>query len=256
MNFPRIKIINLPRSEERRRHMASVLDKQGVTGEFFPAVDGRLMTDEQIAQVYRADLAQKTNWGVLNRGEIGCALSHRALWQELVVSGETGWIILEDDVELLPEFTQVVSALVPKIKNGDVVLFSVGPSELYAFGQEALPAGRRLAWVNQALYLACGYYITPLAAQRLLEKSMPIWFPIDFWYSTPGFKGVTPIKIVSPPLLRQLDDAQCPSDIGGRTDQRIAAAQGKRRGALRQVWRQFRLKMKNKYLVTPEHYSS
>lgn len=253
MNFPKIKIINLPRSEARRVHMAEVLKQQGLQGEFFPAVDGRLLSDQAVEQVYRADLAKTTNWGELNRGEIGCALSHRGVWQELAASDDAGWVVLEDDVVLVPEFTQVVSELVPKVTDGDVILFSFGPSELYAFGQEKLPFGRRLAWVNQALYTACGYYVTPLAAKRLLGESMPIWFPIDFWYSTPGFKGVTPIKIISPPLLRQLDATHCPSDIGGRVVQ-LAGSQEKKRNVLRKLWRKLRVKIKNKYLVTPEGF--
>lgn len=251
MSLPKIYVINLAHSNERREFMTAQLAAVGIDAEFFAAVNGRNMSEVEIARVYDHAAAQGTDWGELNQGEIGCALSHRGVWQSLLDSGEAGAVVLEDDVRLDPDFLKVLRSLPAKTKDGDVVLFNTGPEQLYELDRQSLEGGRELVWVNQAMYRACGYYMTPLAARRLLKKSMPIWFPIDFWYSRPGFRGVTPIKLVRPPIVEPREQDECPSEIGGRERQLQSVPRRVRKG-LRAKWRSLRLKLKNGYLCPPE----
>lgn len=213
--YPRILIINLAASVDRREQMARHLAELGLVGEFFPAIDGRKMSDEEIAAVYDAARARTTKWGELTRGEIGCALSHRSLWQALVDSGDCGWLILEDDALLAPDVPQWLARLPEVIADGEVVPFVYTTPTPFRFRQFSL-GKRRIVYPNQSFYAATAYFITRGAAQRLLKASSPLWFPIDCWYCTPGFKGVTPIRAIWPEAVVPRDKSLEASTIGAR----------------------------------------
>lgn len=250
-----IVVINLERSVARRAAMTAQLQALGLPYRFFPAVDGRALSDAQVAACYSTDRAATTGWQSLNRGEIGCGLSHQGIWRELIASGAAGWVVLEDDAVLAPAFAQVLTELPGRVRDGDVVLFVPGPEVPYGLRQVPLPAGHRLAYVNQPQFLATGYYITPLAARRLLAATEPLWCPIDWWYSVPGLKGVTPIRIVLPALVTPLPEVANPSEIGGREAKRARPAT--RRGWRPpgyEAYRRWRIAFKNRYLRRPVRF--
>lgn len=235
--------------------MSTHLANLGLTGEFFPAVDGRALADSAVEAVYDEAAAKKTEWGALTRGEIGCALSHRKVWQALLASGESGWLVLKDDAVLAEDVPHWLGMLADLIRDGDVVPFVPTDRNPYLFRQQRLQAGRRLIYANQACIAATVYYVTPLAADRLLSASMPIWFPIDCWYSKPGFLGVTPIRAVWPAAALPRGEAQAPSTIGFRAAHAGKAARGKyRHGALRAAFRQLRLWLKNSFFNRPVRF--
>ncbi|KXB31531.1 hypothetical protein AT959_07700 [Dechloromonas denitrificans] len=251
---PKIVIINLLRSKERRERVIKHLETLGLMGEVFSAIDGRQLPEDEIAAVYNAERAKTTEWGELTRGEIGCALSHRAIWQKLIDSHDAGWLIIEDDAVLptdLPIWLQRLSELA---RNGDVIpLVKTSPTP-YFFRKVKLDS-RWLVYPNQSFIAATAYYITPLAARRLLEASTPIWFPIDCWYSTPGFKGVTPVRAVWPEAVGVLDESVEASTIGFREAHDLSRRKAPvQRGYLRQQYGRFRRYIKNRFIVKPVRF--
>ncbi|GAA5784513.1 glycosyltransferase family 25 protein [Chitiniphilus shinanonensis] len=212
---PRIVVINLGSANTRRQQMSEELGRFGMEFEFFPAVDGRLLDSETLARHYDALRAATTPWGHLTVGEVGCALSHRAVWQLLVDSGEPGWIVFEDDSQISADFPEVAAALPGTVRPGEVAAFVQTNANTYYWHSRSL-ANRKLVYVNQAFYCATGYYITEKAARKLLAASNPIWFPIDCWYTSPGFRGITPILAVWPPIVSSREENQAPSQIGFR----------------------------------------
>lgn len=247
---PRIVVINLPASSARRQTIADHLSELGLTPTFFEAIDGRKLAEEEVNAVYDENRAQKTNWGKLTRGEIGCALSHRAVWKDLIASGESGWIVLEDDAVLASDVPSWLTSLSELVRDGDVVPFVHTNAMPYWFQREKL-GDRWLVYVNQGFYRATAYYITPLAARRLLEASMPIWFPIDFWYGSPGFKGVTPIRAIWPAAVESREEGIEGSTIGARDALESKAANEKRDNWLRRQISFIRRYLKNRFLVRP-----
>ncbi|MGC8170086.1 glycosyltransferase family 25 protein, partial [Salmonella enterica] len=64
-----------------------------------PAVDGRLLSEEELSVRYdRARAIEESH--DLTRGEIGCALSHHGVYCEMVRQGITHALVLEDDARL------------------------------------------------------------------------------------------------------------------------------------------------------------
>lgn len=246
---PRIVIINLLASATRRQQIAVHLAELGLRGEFFVATDGRRLSEAEIADVYDEQGAERTEWGKLTRGEIGCALSHRAVWQALVDSGESGWLVMEDDAVLAPDVPKWLGQLPGIARDGDVVALVPTSPTPYCFRQVKL-GPRRVVYPNQAFVTATAYYITPLAASRLIQASLPITFPIDCWYSSPGFKGVTTIRAIWPAAVRPSDETLDASTIGVR-QAHLRIGVSAKKSWLREKVSHFRRYLKNTFFNTP-----
>ena len=249
---PKVRIINLPQSLDRRAWMTAHLMELGLQAEFFPAIDGRLLSEAELAAVYDQKKASNTPYGALTRGEVGCALSHRAVWQALLDSGDTGCLVLEDDAQLASDVPEWLVELAELAVDGDVIPFVGTSLTPYYFRRLALK-NRWLVYPNQAFIAATAYYITPLAAKRLLQASHPIFFPIDFWYEQPGFKGVTPIRAVWPAAVKPRDESLEASTIGFRASAASKKENGKK-SCVRQKISQIRRYIKNRFFVKPVRF--
>lgn len=249
-NIPRIVVINLQTSIDRRQAMSAHLQELGLTPTFFDAIDGRKLTEEVVAAVYDHERAKATHWGELTRGEIGCALSHRGVWENLIASGDTGWLVLEDDAVLAPDVPSWLGQLPGVVRDGDVVPFVYTNQMPYWFKRQKL-GERWLVYANQGFYRATAYYVTPLAAQRLLRASTPLWFPIDFWYGTPGYKGVTPVRPIWPAAVTARDEDIKSSTIGVRQALEPKQSDSKHKGWLRQQISFARRYVKNRFFLRP-----
>jgi glycosyl transferase, family 25 len=251
---PKIVIINLPSSVDRRNAITKHLASLGLEGVFFPAIDGRELSEAEITEVYDLSRAETTEWGQLTRGEIGCALSHRGVWKQLVESGDSGWLVIEDDILLALDVPKWLGKLRELAREGDVIPFVKTSATPYYFRRVRLDS-RWLVYPNQAFIGAMAYYITPLAARRLLEASTPIWFPIDCWYSRPGFKGVTPVRAVWPEAVGLADESIEASTIGFRQAQdKNRRKKTFQKSYLRQQFGKFRRYIKNRFLIRPARF--
>ena len=101
-----IFVINLAQAAERRARMAGLLQTLGLAHTFVTAVNGEAL-DEDAERFWQADPLRAK----LNPGEIGCLLSHRAIWQRIVDEGLGGAIMLEDDLCLSEHFADIAGAL-------------------------------------------------------------------------------------------------------------------------------------------------
>jgi GR25 family glycosyltransferase involved in LPS biosynthesis len=104
----RIFIINLPRDTERRAFMERQLAGARVPYEF---VEGTDREDVRIDRECDDALAIRERGAVLNRGEKGCALSHRSIYERMVAEHIPCALILEDDAVLAPAFLEVALTL-------------------------------------------------------------------------------------------------------------------------------------------------
>lgn len=99
-------IINLRAATQRRERMARLLSASGVEAQFLDAVDGRALTPEQTSYWQAHGKRQ-----LLNPGEIGCLLSHMAVWRTVLEAGQDGAFVLEDDLLLASTFKADIDAI-------------------------------------------------------------------------------------------------------------------------------------------------
>jgi glycosyl transferase family 25 len=153
--FDRILMITLERATDRQALARERL--AGLRFEFFTGTDKQDLDLGELERtgVYREALARRAtrHRRGLRPGEIGCALSHRAIYQQIVDQGWRRALILEDDAFPYPEALSQVGATLAQLPPGWELLY-LG----YEHGERASAWDR----AKQAAYL-------PLAALRLIH---------------------------------------------------------------------------------------
>ena len=103
-NHPYLKVINLDRRRDRKKHIQEQFLPYSIQPTWVSAVDGlALQPSAELKHLFRGnDFGSK-------RGVVGCALSHYGLWQQLVADPvHDYYIIMEDDITLCDQFKQKV----------------------------------------------------------------------------------------------------------------------------------------------------
>ncbi|HLH90504.1 MAG TPA: glycosyltransferase family 25 protein [Xanthobacteraceae bacterium] len=126
-----VVVINLPRSADRRDHIAAHLGSLGIPYRLFAAVDGKTLSE-----------TQRARYGVtLPIGAMGCAESHLALLREVADGADELVCILEDDVELAPAVVDLLDpAFLRRLPAFDVLRLESGADDRAA---ASIPIARR-----------------------------------------------------------------------------------------------------------------
>jgi glycosyl transferase family 25 len=112
--FP-VVILSLKSSIERRAEIVARLDKLGIPHKFFDAIDGRLLSADELERL--APSSDLLFDRPLTAAEIGCAASHFAVIRQLAAESHDYVCVMEDDaVPIHPDFglflqTRTVNAL-------------------------------------------------------------------------------------------------------------------------------------------------
>lgn len=219
-------VISLARDEERRAHMHKQLAALSMNAEFVPAVDGRRLGQDELA-AYDRDRALRIYGVDMMPTEIGCFLSHYRLYERIVRERIPVALIMEDDLEIRPEFPQILADLLADpAPSWLVVRFESQRGRVReprtrkdrGTTVRQLAAGELVRLNIHVLGLGA-YLITEEGARRMLRYGQRIFMPIDqamdrFWES-----GIEPY-VVRPMQVRQRPDLV--SRIGTRAYERRA----------------------------------
>jgi len=93
-------VLHLTRARGRHDNAHALLDCCGLPGEIWPAVDGAALEAGDLASEVEAGIFEPPYPFVLRAGEIGCFLSHRQIWAEILRRDLPEALVLEDDVTL------------------------------------------------------------------------------------------------------------------------------------------------------------
>lgn len=189
--------INLPSSEERRRHVEQEAAKAGIDVEIVPAVAGNTLTDEQKA---RYDAAKRSSLYErhLAPNEQACVLSHRKCLRRIVDSGAAFGVVLEDDVTFSNNFREVIHFLTEKLKGWECAKLYTAPCRLYPLMPPIPDAPVQPVFPKKMPWGAIGYLYSRHAALKILKHLDSFYLPADLQlaqiildYNIP-FIGVTP----------------------------------------------------------------
>lgn len=163
-------VINLDRSTERWHDLSTRAKAAGFQPVRFAAIDGQ---DLPAADLARLRALQSGSYPVLSAGELGCFLSHRALWQAHLASGKDWALILEDDVHF--------SGLAPLLdharwlpEDADLVKCEAFPEKARlgpprdAALTDAAPKGIALVRLRGRYHGTGGYFLSRRGAAKLL----------------------------------------------------------------------------------------
>ncbi len=195
-------LINLDRSHDRLQRMQGQFAKAGLEFIRVPAVDGRVMEPEELAKIKR-----NRGWEQpLSPSEIGCFLSHRRCYEQIVESGAKFAAVFEDDVTFSKNAQQFFA-------SDDWIPDDVDIIKLETHGRKVLtgePAahvagGFDVARLLSQNILSAGYIISGRCAAYLLERMNDAAAPMDHFLFTPacGFFKELKIYQVSPVICGQ-----------------------------------------------------
>ncbi|MGI4984538.1 MAG: glycosyltransferase family 25 protein [Janthinobacterium lividum] len=230
--------ISLQSAPERRRLMTDQFAKAGITARFFDAVE---LKDggNAIPGYDESEHIRRAGRG-LSRGEIGCYLSHRKVWQQLLDSSDDTYCVLEDDVILDTGFRQTVEAIVARSAELDIVRLSTRTPRDLRLSYVKLHTGARVHWTRQCASGSHGYTITRRAAHAMLKCTERMLDPIDHEL-TRCWEHRQKVLALHPPAIRLADLS---STIRDRHGVRRAGMLARRLTGIRYRWEVLRQKIR------------
>ena len=235
----KVFLINLAGSTERFEKSNVQLSRFDIEFERVCAVNGAKLKNEEIARHYSPEQNKAKYYKSLTVGEIGCYLSHRKVWEEIVENEIPSAIILEDDFLITEELTNAISDIesiqsswdyiklagYKKRKRKSYIIEKLKHFSLVEF--KKIPAG------------TCAQAVSLNGAKKLLETTDKFGRPIDidlqhWWERKVHIQGLSPF-----PFEPNENEE---SDIG-----RLSNRKEVRRHRLRRVKQQLAFKIRNAY---------
>ena len=185
MLFDKIIYINLDRRLDRKENVIEQLKKVGLLdmSERFSAVDGKKLDinnlDTHIITQDGIEFAKKSDiiYTHLTLGAIGCAMSHKAIYQKIIDENINRCLILEDDITFDDKFNEKIKEIENQFENGfDFDLFFLGFHPGTTFNIDMFIT-KNIKKYN-TVYGLFGYIVTKSGAKKLLNL-FPITYQID-----------------------------------------------------------------------------
>ena len=169
-------LINLDRHPDRLSAAQARLAQAGVHAERVAAVDGYALSPAERRAAVARFHAILARGRLYTPGQIGCALSHHAVYRRMIAENIPAALVFEDDVLMTSEFPASLASAETLLdaNRPQVFLFSDGT-------QQPLP--RTDAAFARATCGDCSeaYLITLPAARELLRVNSPMVVTLDSW---------------------------------------------------------------------------
>ena len=166
-------VINLERAHDRRERIAEQFENLGIEFEFFTGADGHELPEEDYTR-YGDGRSGLVNWKHPNvPGMLGCWISHRQVWLNVLDEGLDMVAVFEDDVTLDPNIGQVLSAFEAGLDinpNFDVIFLDNRRPDRPFIPLAAVDYMYSIGLVRHGNLGTSGYIITRDAMQHLLRK--------------------------------------------------------------------------------------
>lgn len=181
----KVFVINMLKDTEKKNVIKCNLDKIGISKvEFFEAVEGRRLTEEQLNSLADMEAFQSRYGRFATLPALGCALSHIGVYEKIIKDESIKVaLILEDDAIPSPyinsglehwlSFIEDISCPTAILLTPDFVYHKSG-------GIVEEHCNHRLYRVNSG-YMTSGYLINREGAELLYKKLRPVSRLADEW---------------------------------------------------------------------------
>ena len=195
-----VNCISLADEHARRNYMRAQLDACGLPYRFFDAV--RIDLGRGWPGNY-ARVRRLRHSGVdMRAGEMGCYLSHREIWKAFLAGDDELCLVLEDDVEIGPDFAAVVEALCEDTRDWEFVRLT-GVFRRTAYPLRRLAGEHFLVDYLQQPNGTQGYLLNRRAARRLLDYTATMAHAIDMAIDREWEHGVAIMGVAPGPISHQ-----------------------------------------------------
>lgn len=185
--FDKIYYINLDRDHERSQYLLKQFQNSIILPHLkkFSAIDGRSIKIEDIdnsiiTQQARKDIisGKQRTYGVsLTYGSLGCALSHKKIFEECKNASKP-YLIFEDDIILEKNFDDKLLQLIQRYE-------SLPTFDIIYLGFHDIPSASKVKIddvLSKPSGLTCGtygYILSPTGAEKILNRIFPLNYQID-----------------------------------------------------------------------------
>lgn len=204
ISFPFVFVINLKKSHDRRVFMSAQMEKLKIDFCFFEGVDGHAI-DLETHPAYAGKKRRLFFGRDLKRGEMGCLLSHRAIYQYMVDHDIPCALVLEDDVHIAPDIKGVMDALLKLKMDWGMVRF-LGREKVYRQSRNicSLVGTYHLTRPMGAPGGAYAYMLTRGAATSLLNCMKKNYLPVDILHGYRWWTGIDSFAVSPSPILADM----------------------------------------------------
>ncbi|MEA1988679.1 MAG: glycosyltransferase family 25 protein [Pseudomonadota bacterium] len=167
-------VINLERNPDRLDFISKRLESLGIDFQRVDAIDGYALSDNFIEE-FRQNSKRPTGW---KEGQIGCFLSHRKAWQQIVDGKEEYGIVFEDDLHIAESLKSVIFNLNWIPEDADVVRLE-NTTNWVKLKKVGTVNNRDLSLVKNDSWCAGAYIMPKATAVFLLAQDPKLWLPAD-----------------------------------------------------------------------------
>ena len=183
MNFKvPVFLVNLLDSTDRRGQATRQLDERGIDWHLVEAADGSRIDPDYFKFFVDGPESIRLIDRNLAAGEIGCMLSHLEVYRIMIEQNLSHGIVMEDDVALSPDFSNILDMLGDHLQDLDLVSLIRAPEanvKHSAFYSRQLGTGFYLSRYIFSIYGTAMYWISLSEASRVLGNSKKISLPLD-----------------------------------------------------------------------------
>lgn len=186
--FDKIYYINLEEDIDKKIYFENEINKsilskyctrfKGVSGKY---IDLRLIDNNIISGRARKDIQDQYQrvYGVsLTYGALGCALSHRLIYQECA-NGIKPFLVFEDDIILHKDFDYKLQEIIDLLINDHYIfdIIYLGYNEIANFSKTRI--NTVLSKPSGLITGTYGYILSPSGAKKILNTIFPLDCQID-----------------------------------------------------------------------------
>lgn len=130
------------------------------------------------------DLSYSRTGHRLNKGELGCLLSHRQVWQKIVqsvVSDESMFLVLESDSQII-DYALLQSSFRKVAPEFDLFFWGAWEGHMKLFRSTRSRLSQKVIYgvpFIKTVYCTYGYSLNRKAAAYLLKQTGKIGYPVD-----------------------------------------------------------------------------
>lgn len=194
----RVFLINLDRSPDRLAIFERQAKSVGLGFVRFPAIDGLGQVPEWLRDQFPSTSGLKP-------GEIGCYASHLCICKTMVEQELDTAIILEDDINFVPDFERIAAAAIERAPHGwDIIhLSSDFKRAAYPVAQLSEPSYDVVRYARMPAGSAA-YAISRAGAMKLLKPG-PRTIPFDLEFRYAWQRGLEIYGVHPEPAWQRLD---------------------------------------------------
>lgn len=227
-----IYVINMAQDVERMVSISTQMERFGLQFERIEAVNGRTLSAADRNELYADSWCRIIHGRSANNGEIGVGLSHRKIYKKMIDEAIECAVIFEDDVALLPKFSEHLAEIESSTREFDMV-------QLFSFRQperklHAIPSGLFEIKTYNNLHASAAAYLIRLEGAKKLMRLPRMRVLADRWCWMSVMTGLKCCAIIPFPIAldKKLSLNSSVSKVGAQTS---THSKSKRLG--KNIWR-------------------